>query len=473
LSSYSNIMTQHKTLEDRLNSVPNLVEYFQNDTLAPHVRARGGLTPVPLEHSTWMEEQRAWRNAAILFDQSHHMPELFVRGPDAIQLLSRVGVNSFANFTPGIAKQFIACNHEGQVIGETLMYCHGREEFELVSGMPLINWVEYNAQIGGYQVTLERDNHTAGNPSGKRVKFRFGMDGPNAGKLFAAVIEGIVPELRFFGTAQVKIAGCDVMALRHGMAGHQGVELSGRYEDGPTVRAHLLKIGHDYGLMQGGTLAYFSATTESGWMASPFPGIFTSEKLRDYRKWLPADTWEAGAQLGGSFRSSKLEDYYVTPWDLGVERRIKFDHDFIGREALEYAAQNPRRTRRTLVWNKHDVARIFESLLEPPPACKLIRLPYASYAYQQYDEVKTSEGRVVGYSTMIAYSSNEAKLLSMVMIDLDHAELGTELVLTWGEPNGGTRKPHIERHKQTTVRVTVGPAPFAESVRRMKHATVG
>jgi vanillate/3-O-methylgallate O-demethylase len=118
------------------------------------------------------------------------------------------------------------------------------------------------------------------------------------------------------------------------------------------------------------------------------------------------------------------------------------------------------------------VARVFESLLLPGPAYKLIRLPYSSYAYQQYDEVKTSSGRLVGYSTMAAYSSNESKLLSMVMIDLDHAQPGTELVLTWGEPNGGSRKPHVERHNQTQIRVTVAPAPFAEAVQRMKHAAV-
>jgi syringate O-demethylase/vanillate/3-O-methylgallate O-demethylase len=464
---------QFNSLEDRLKSVADLVQYFYNDTLAPHVRARGGLTPVPLEHSTWIEEQRAWRNTAVLFDQSHHMPELFLSGPDAMRLLSHVGINSFANFVPGIAKQFIACNHDGQVIGETLMYCHADNNFELVSGMPLLNWVEYNAIRGGFNVQIKRDNHTAGNPSGKRVKFRFGMDGPNAGKIFAEAIRGPLPEIRFFGTANVEIAGCEVMALRHGMAGHHGVELSGSYEDGPKVRAALLAVGEKYGLRQGGTLAYFSATVESGWMASPFPGIFTSEKLRDYREWLPALTWEAGAQLGGSFVSENLEDYYVTPWDLGVEKRMKFDHDFIGRAALEKKAQNPSRTRRTLVWNKDDVSRINASMLSPGPAFKMIRLPYGSYAYQQYDEVRTVDGRLVGYSTMVGYSANEAKVLSMVMIDLDQAVPGTELVLTWGEPNGGSRKPHVERHEQTQVRVTVALAPYAETVRVMKHAAVG
>src|SRR5690606_29639889 len=117
-------------------------------------------------------------------------------------------------------------------------------------------------------------------------------------------------------TAKVRIAGCDVLALRHGMAGHQGVELSGAFEDGERVRAALLEIGEKRGLRQGGTLAYFSAVAESGWMASPFPAVFTSPDLKAYREWLPAGGWEANAQLGGSFVSERIEDYYVTPWDL-------------------------------------------------------------------------------------------------------------------------------------------------------------
>ena len=461
------------TLEDRLSALPDLVDYFYNDTLAPHVKARPGLTPVPLEQSTWVEEQRAWRNHAVLFDQSHHMPELFVRGPDAIRLLNDVGINSFANFAPGRAKQYVACNPQGQVIGETLMYCHGAEDFELVSGMPLLNWVEFNAEEGGYDVSVERDNNTAANPTGTRLKFRFGMDGPNAGKVFEEVIEGEMPRIKFFNTATVRIAGCEVMALRHGMAGHQGVELSGRYEDGEKVRAALLEVGEKHGLRLGGTLAYFSAVSESAWMASPFPAVFTSPELKRYREWLPANGWEANAQLGGSFLSDNIEDYYVTPWDLGVDGRMRFDHDFIGREALERQAAAPRRCRRTLVWNPEDVARIFASILEPSPACKMMRLPYASYAYQQYDAVRTGDGALAGLSTFVGYSANEAKMLSLAMMDVDQAEPGTELVLTWGEPDGGSRKPQVERHRQTEVRVTVAPAPYAETVQRLKHSKVG
>lgn len=461
-----------KSLEDLLRSKPNLFEHFYNDTLAPHSRARPGLSPVPLEHSNWMEEQRAWRESVVMFDQSHHMPEIFLRGPDAMRLLHGIGINTFNNFAPGRVKQFIGCNHHGQVIGECILYYHEDGSFELVSGMPLLNWIAYNARHEGYDVALERDNQTSGNPTGRRVKFRFGLDGPKAGTLFREMIEGAPLEIPFFRTAKVRIAGCDVLAFRHGMAGHQGVEISGNYDDGPIVRDAVLAVGKKHGLHQGGSLAYFSTIAEAGWVGSPFPAIFTSPQLREYREWLPADTWEASAQLGGSFLSDNLEDYYVTPWHLGAEKQIKFDHEFIGREALECLSHKPPRVRRMLVWNKQDVVRVLSSLLDPGLSYKLIRLPIATYAYQQHDAIKTREGRHVGTATFAGYTANEDVFVSLAMIDPAHGEVGTKLVLTWGEPNGGSRKPQVERHRQTEISVTVAAAPYAETVRRIKHGVI-
>ncbi|HET6522882.1 aminomethyl transferase family protein [Sphingopyxis sp.] len=468
----TNNSTPDQNLGQLLQSKVDLVDYFYNDTKAPHVKARAGLTPVPFENLNWVVEQNAWRQAAVMFDQSHHMPELFVRGRDALRLLRNLGVNSFAKFKPGVAKQFIVCNHEGYVIGESLVYCHSEEEFEMVSGMPCLNWVEFNARTGGYDVELLRDNHTAANPSGRRVKFRFGMDGPNAAKIFANLVEGDVPEIKFFHTAKVRIAGRDVMALRHGMAGHQGVELSGDYEDGPAIREAMHRVGKEFGLVEGGTLAYFSTVAESGWMASPFPAVYTDPGLKAYRDWLPSSSWEANAQLGGSFYSENIYDYYMTPWDLGVDGRIRFDHDFIGREALEAKAQKPERARRTLIWNPDDVDSIMRSLLEPGTPCKMLRMPTAAYAFQQYDAVRSTDGKLAARSNFVGYSSNERKMLSLASVDLEHAEPGTELVLTWGEPNGGSRKPHVEPHRQCEVRVTVAPAPYADTVRQIKHNVV-
>ena len=63
--------------------------------------------------------------------------------------------------------------------------------------------------------------------------------------------------------------------------------------------------------------------------------------MKPYREWLGAKSYEAMASLGGSFYSNDIRDYYLTPYDLGYGPFVKFDHDFIGRQALEKMAAKP------------------------------------------------------------------------------------------------------------------------------------
>jgi vanillate/3-O-methylgallate O-demethylase len=458
---------QMRSLQDKLDGIPDLVDYFYNDTLAPHAKHRADLVPIPPEFTNWRDEQRSWRETAVLFDQSHHMPELFLSGPDALRLLKTVGINSFENIAPGRVKQLIGCAYDGHVIGESVAYCHAEDSFELVSGMTLQNWVHYLAETGGYDVKVGRDLNTSDNPTGRRMKFRYQLDGPNAEKIFREVVEGEVPDIPFFRTGQIRIAGCDVLALRHGMAGHFGVELSGAYDDGEKVRAAIVEAGAPHGLRQAGSRAYFSTLGESGWMPYPLPAIYTDDRMRGFREWLPADGWELRQQLGGSFRSPRIEDYYVTPWDLGLERLLRFDHDFIGREALEQMADGEHRTKVTLVWDKDDVMRVQRSLLEEEIPYKYLDLPVAHYSFQHTDRVLDGD-RLVGLATYTGYTVNEPDILSLAIVDASHAEPGTEVTIVWGEPDGGSRKPHVERHRQLTVRATVAPAPYAQAVRQFK-----
>lgn len=459
-------------LQELIDSVPSLVDHFYHDTLAPHASNRAGLTPVPMEFSNWRDEQRAWRESVLLFDQSHHMPESFITGPDAIRLVSDLGINSFANFEPLRAKQYLACNHQGHVIGECVLQYLEDGTVELISGMHLQNWVEYNAKIGGYDVNIRRDHHTGENAAG-RTLYRYELEGPLAEAVFDEVAEGGAPDIPFFRLAKVRIAGCDVLALRHSVAGHKGVELSGPYAEGPKVHAALMAAGRKHGILQAGVKTYFSTLGEVGWIGYPTPAVYTDPKLADYRKYLPANGWEGCTQFGGSFRSQNIEDYYVTPWDLGLGKLVKFDHDFIGREALErMAAQEPPRKKVTLVWNNDDILKIYGSLMGPDLPFKYMELPKASYGMQQCDEVRNIAGELVGLSNFIGYTVNEAKFLSVAIVNADHAEPGTEVVVTWGEPDGGSRKPQVEKHRQTTVRATVAPNPYAATVQKMKNAAM-
>jgi len=459
------------SLQDFVGATPDLVDHFFNETLSPHVSGRRTKAPVPLEWSNWRDEQRAWRETAILFDQSHHMPQMWVRGPDAFRFLNRIGVNSFSKFEPGKAKQFVGCSPSGHMIGECVIYYHEADAFELVSGMHFQNWIQFQAETCGQDVRIERDLATADNP-GQRSKFRFGMDGPHAERVFRDVVEGAAPEIPFFNFRKVRIAGCDVVALRHGMAGHKGVELSGRYEDAEIVRAALLAAGRKHGLRAGGTIAYFSTGAESGWIGYPVPAVFTDEAMRPYREWLAADSWEVRVQLGGSYRAASIADYYVTPWDMGYDRLVNFDHDFIGREALQRMAGEKRRTAVSLVWNKDDLEGIFRSAFEPGLPAKQINYPIAHYAFQHHDMVQNGRGEMIGVSVYSAYSVNEREMIALAILDRDHAEPGTEVTLIWGEPDGGSRKPQVERHRQAAVRAVVAPKPYARTVQELKLATI-
>lgn len=469
-----NKMDRSLSLEGFLGGKQDIVDYFFNDTISPWHEARMGLLArfIPPEVTNWRDEQRAWRNTAMLFDLSHHMPGLYLRGPDAIKLLDRLAINGFMNFAPGRAKQFIACSPYGHMIGDCIAYCHAPDDIELVSGMFVLNWVEYNARAGGYDVSIERETPTPFMASGRRNKYRFQLEGPNAAKIFDKLVDGGAPEIPFFRTAKVKIRGLDVLVLRHGMAGHMGAELSGPYDEMAAFVSAVREVGQEYGMLEGGTKSYFSATMESGWIPYPVPGIYTGEKLKDYRGWLAADCWEAKLMLGGSYRAGKIEDYYVNPWDMGYGHLVKLDRDFVGRDALAEMADKPQRTKVTLVWNHDDLEKLFGSQFGGKPRVKALELPVSYYGYPHHDEVVGPGGELIGLSTHCGYSINEGEMLSLTIIDREYAEPGTQVSLVWGEPNGGSRKAHVEHpHAQMKIRATVEPAPYAQAARQKRALT--
>ena len=207
-----------------------------------------------------------------------------------------------------------------------------------------------------------------------------------------------------------------------------------------------------------------SNAIESGWIPSPLPAVYTGEGLTAYREWLPAAGYEGSASLGGSFVSPDIEDYYLTPWDLGYGHLVKFDHDFVGREALERMAYGEHRTKVTLVLNDEDVTRTIATMFQDSDRAKFIEWPNAVYAMHQYDDV-TVDGETVGVSTWVCYSANEGRLLTLAILDAEHAEPGTEVTLVWGEEAGGTAKPTVEPHVQTEMRAVVAPVPIVGAVR--------
>ena len=136
--------------------------------------------PVQPEFTNWRSEQRSWAETCALLDQSHHMTDLFIDGPDALRLLSDTGVNAFANFGAGKAKQFIAVNPEGYLIGDAILFHLDEELFDLVGHPMVIDWVTFNLERGNYKATVQRDDNSAVRTSGPPKLYRYELQGPTA-----------------------------------------------------------------------------------------------------------------------------------------------------------------------------------------------------------------------------------------------------------------------------------------------------
>lgn len=431
--------------------------------------------PVRPEFTNWIEEQRSWRESVALLDQSHHMSDLFIRGWDAARLLSDTGVNSFARFPANAAKQFIAVNHEGHLVGDAILFHLSGEagaaddEYDLVGWHMVLDWVQYHGETGEYDVSFDRDPNSiarAAAGGGDPKLYRYELQGPNALPLLERVTGHPAPETRFFGMETFEIAGVTVRSLRHGMAGMPGFELFGPWAEGERVREALLEAGDAFGLTLVGSRAYSSANLESAWVPSPLPAIYTGQGSEEYLAWLPAARL---GSLAGSFESEDIEDYYLSPYELGYGRTVRFDHDFIGRAALERRAAGTHRVKVSLVWDPEDVAAIQRSAYEEGLPAKFLELPKARYGQHQVDLVRRGD-EAVGLSHDVGYSVNEQTFLSLASLDPAHAEPGTEVEVLWGEdPN--TTKPTVERHRQVRVRARVAPAPYSRFARESYRRT--
>jgi vanillate/3-O-methylgallate O-demethylase len=451
-----------QNLEQILAASGNTVEMLRNSKIGAYV-----YPVVAYEFSNWRSEQKAWRETAVLFDQSHHMVNIYAKGPDAVKLMSDLSINSFENFPINRAKQMVPVSHDGYVIGDGILFRLAENEVVFVGRNPTANWIQYHAETGGYDVEIIYDNRSPSIPDGKlvlRQEYRFQIQGPNAWAVIEKLHGGTLEKLKFFHMSTMNIAGRSVRTLRHGMAGEPGLEIWGPYEEKDEIRAAILEAGKEFGLLPCGSRTYATNTLESGWIPSPLPAIYTGEKMKSYREWLGADSYEAMGSIGGSFVSKNIEDYYLTPWDLGYGPFIKNDHDFIGREALQAMADKPHRKKVTLAWNGEDLAKVFNSYLDGSPEnYKMFDLPLANYASSNYDAVNAN-GHHVGFSMFTGYSYNERTALSLAIVDED-MEIGNEVTVTWGEPDGGTNKATVEPHKQIEIRAIVSPTPYSKSAR--------
>ena len=456
------MMTSEESLAEAIARSGSAVELLRNQNWPAFT------FPVAPEFTNWRDEQRAWNTTVALMDQSHHMTQLFLGGADLLPLLASISPNTFSTFRPGVAKQLICVNAEGYLIGDGILFYNedAPKGLVLIGHHLLIDWVRFNvekAQAAGKDVhhRLEANSHMRQGPP---TFYRYELQGPEADKVMEKIFGGPAPEIKFFHIGDVTIAGRAVKALRHGMAGQPGFEFYGPWADADAVLGEILTAGEEFGIRRVGAKAYSATPLESGWVPTPFPAIF-GDDFAEYREWLPAA--RAGS-VAGSLYSDDIHDYYMTPYDLGLGRSVRFDHDFHGREALERHAADQRRRKVTLLWNAEDVAAVVRSQMEPGVPAKFLDFPKARYGLFQMDEVRYHD-RPAGISTDAGYIAYDQLYMSLATVDNDVAD-GAEVEVVWGE-DPISRKDSVDAsHRQVRIRATVAPAPYHEWARTVYRA---
>ena len=434
--------------------------------------SRTGIYVYPVvapEFHNWRDEQRAWRDSAVLFDQTHHMDELTVEGPQAEAFLAHIGINAFSNFELNRAKHFVPVTPAGHVIGDMIIFRERADKFILVGRSPTANWLRFQAAYGNWNVRLDYDPRSDSRPDGERVirgHYRFQIQGPDAPQLFEKINGGPIPAIKFFHVDHINVGSKRVQALRHGMAGAPGLEIWGPYADKHYIRSVIMEAAQEIGvnLLPVGSRAYSTNTLESGWIPSPLPGIYTGDgMMAAYRDWLGADSYEAVGSIGGSLVSVNIEDYYVNPFELGYGFYIGWKKDdFIGKAALTAMRDKANRKRVTFEWNREDVLAVIASGLEQGTPYKWLDFPQPNYASSSADKVMR-DGEIVGMSMFNGYSFNERCFLSLGVV-APSVEIGDVLTLVWGEPDA-SGKTSVEAHKQAEIRVRVSPTPYAAEAR--------
>ena len=452
------------SLSAKIESHGNAVDMLRNSQIGMYV-----YPVVAPEYTNWRNEQAAWRKSAVLFDQTHHMDELIVEGPDAEAFLAYVGINAFGNFNLNRAKHFVPVTPAGHVIGDMIIFRERMDKFILVGRAPTANWVKFQAAIGTWKVRLFHDPRSNSRPDGERVlrtHYRFQIQGPDAPAIFEKINGGPVADIPFFHVDWINVGSKKVQALRHGMAGAPGLEIWGPYDDKHYIQSTIQQAARDIGvdLVQVGSRAYSTNTLESGWIPSPLPGIYTGDgMMQEYRDWLGADSYEAAGSIGGSFVSKEISDYYVNPFELGYGFYIGWKKEnFIGKDALLKLKDAPNRQKVTFEWNREDVLKVIASGLEQGTPFKWIDFPQPNYASSSADMVMQGD-KMVGMSMFNGYSYNERCFLSLGVVAAD-VNIGDVLTLKWGEPET-TGKTSTEPHQQTEIRVRVSATPYAKDAR--------
>jgi vanillate/3-O-methylgallate O-demethylase len=392
------------------------------------------------EYTGWLDEEMSWKQACYVGDWSF-LPQTRFRGPGVLDLFSAISVNSFRNFPLLASKHVVQTSSSGKVMNEGIFTRLGDEDF--VYHGPGDEWARYNLARSDFKATAEGEDW-----------FIYQVSGPSSIPLLLELTgDESLLDVHYMHAMPVTLAGRRIWALRQGMAGEPGFELQGPRQDGRAVYDAVVEAGQKYGIRRLGARALPINQLEN---AVPTRGLDYLPALHEpeqaeYLASLPASSIQHLLRvfIAGSYQGTSLSDYYRDPVELRWSRQISFDHRFPGDDALRQLIARPARVLRTLVWDSSDVTDVNASLFRDGPHCTFMDMPRDLRGYLWADQVER-DGSPVGVATSRGYSYYYRQMLSLAVLDIADAAIGTRVDVVWGNPGD----------RQKRIRATVAGAPF-------------
>ena len=106
----------------------------------------------------------------------------------------------------------IPVSHDGFVIGDGILFYLDKDELLFVGRAPTVNWLQFQAETGGFDVSVIRDDRSPSQPNGRAVTrrhFRYQVQGPRATQVLEKLHGGPLPDIRFFNFTWLTIAGTE------------------------------------------------------------------------------------------------------------------------------------------------------------------------------------------------------------------------------------------------------------------------
>lgn len=396
----------------------------------------------PYEHTSWREETMAWKESCYLNGNLNPSPTYRITGPDALKFLSDTCVNGFGNFPIDSGKHAIMCNEAGLVMMDGVLVRLGEEDF-------ITYWM---APYIGHALSKGQYDARGEDMTGK--VFLFQLAGPRSLEILERATGEDLHDIHFMRCKRSSIDGMRFNILRMGMAGTLAYELHGRIEDAKKVYSSLMKAGAAFGIKRLGQRAYMMNHTEDGFPQAYYHFPYPWAEDAEFAALMGDNVNRMWAPLRGSM-GQDLRPRYRSPVELGWGKMIKFDHDFVGRAALEKEAANPKREMVTLVWNPEDILDVHASQYRPGPHYAPMDEPNNACGTGLYADKVLKDGRVVGISSGRAYSYNYRQMLSLCSINVESSAMGTEVKVLWGE----------EGLPQKEIRAIVSRFPYLDEGR--------